>query len=91
MSEVKGRLQPNPPPVPIKMPAKVGAELEEKERKAATHLKKLSTSVISRWNALDQASKSARSSQRIVRGFAQNWKRQGHGCRKRSMRLQLDL
>ena len=37
------------------MPAKVVAELEEKERKAATHLKNLGTSVLSRRNALDQA------------------------------------
>ena len=55
MSEVRGRLQPKPPPVPIKTLAKVVAELEEKERKAATHLKNLGTSVISRRNALDLA------------------------------------
>ena len=55
MNEVRGRLQPKPPPVPIKTPAQVVAELEEKERKAATHLKKLGTSVLSRRNALDQA------------------------------------
>ena len=55
MNEVRGRLQPKPPPVPIKTLAKVVAELEEKERKAATHLKKLGTSVLSRRNALDQA------------------------------------
>ena len=55
MSEVRGRLQPKPPPVPIKTPAKVVAELEEKEWKAATNLKNLGTSVISRRSALDQA------------------------------------
>ena len=55
MKEVRGRLQPKRPPVPIKTPAKVVAELEEKERKAAAHLKDLGTSVISRRNALDQA------------------------------------
>ena len=55
MNEVRGRLQPKPPPVPVKTPAKVVAELEEKERKAATHLKNLGTSVLSRRNALDQA------------------------------------
>ena len=40
--------------MPIKTPAKVVAELEEKERKAATHLKNLGTSVISHRDALDQ-------------------------------------
>ena len=50
-----GRLQPKPPPVPVKTPAKVVAELEEKERKASTHLNNLGTSVLSRRNALDQA------------------------------------
>ena len=30
MNEVRGRLQPKPPPVPIKTPAKVVAELEKK-------------------------------------------------------------
>ena len=55
MNEVRGRLQPKPPPVPVKTPAKVVAESEEKERKAATHLKNLDTSVLSRRNALDQA------------------------------------
>ena len=54
MSEVRGRLQPKPPPVPVKTPAKVVAELEE-ERKASTHLKNLGTSALSRRNALDQA------------------------------------
>ena len=37
MSEVRGRLQPTP--VPVKTPAKVVAELEEKDGKASTHLK----------------------------------------------------
>ena len=55
MNEVRGRLQPKPPPVPVKTPAKVVAELKEKERKAATHLKNLGASVLSRRNALDQA------------------------------------
>ena len=55
MNEVRGRLQPEPPPVPIETPAKVVAELEEKDGKAATHLKNLGTSVLGRRNALDQA------------------------------------
>ena len=56
MSEVRGgRLQAQPPPVPVKSPAKVVAELEEKERKAASHLKNLGTTVLCRRDALDQA------------------------------------
>ena len=41
--------------MPVKTPAKFVAESEAKERKAATHLKKWGTSVLSRRNALDQA------------------------------------
>ena len=42
MNEERERLQPKPPPVPTKTSAKV-AELEEKDLKAATHLKNLGT------------------------------------------------
>ena len=76
-------MQPKPPPVPVKTQAKVVAELEEKERKAATYLKILGTSVISQ----DQT----RSSKRTIRDLSQNWKRPGHGCLNRPMRLRLGL
>ena len=93
MNEVRGRLQPKQPPVLVKTPAKVVAELEEKERKAATHFEKIwvhqcSVAVTFWTQAIEKYKVQQADHMRICTEFG---KRQEHVCRKRFMRLRLDL